>query len=498
MEHRPFWDDLEVVVAHDPYLLEYPPPGDAPFDPQLSYPEYAGPIVDRSNGVYSAVRDFLRLLGRDEPHFGTPQWNPLRGIIEPGMRVTLKPNLVADCVRPGADLSALFTSMSVVRPLIDYVRTALHGEGRITLGDAPIQRTDWNNLLHVSGMGSLVDALNRRQGVPIELLDFRREVTARNSLGTVIHREHRDGIDYVEVDLGTSSTLMPIIEAAHRFRVSQYDPSALLRNHSAERNRYMIHRRVLEADVVVNVPKLKLHKKAGMTCSLKNLVGINCGKDWLPHYQIGDYETRAGDQYATKSRLREIYTRLCDAVEVGTFAKRHAAAVLSKGIRGLMRLDGGDLSCEGNWYGNDTTWRMVHDLNLILCYADAEGRMTDRPQRRVLNFVDGIIGGERDSPLQPTAHPAGILMAGTNPLAVDFVAATVMGLDPGKVPLLRDAWNVPAGWSLPPHGGCPDRIRVRFQEHGQIEHLDLPQLAERIHLRQRDANVLVVEFVEEV
>ncbi len=75
MEHRPFWDDLEVVVAHDPYLLEYPPPGDAPFDPQLSYPEYAGPIVDRSNGVYSAVRDFLRLSVVTNPtsahHSGT-------------------------------------------------------------------------------------------------------------------------------------------------------------------------------------------------------------------------------------------------------------------------------------------------------------------------------------------------------------------------------------------------------------------------------------------
>lgn len=481
-EHHSFWESLDVVASHDPDLLQYPDASTAPFDSDRAYPEYADSISPHSNPVYDAVRHLLRLLRRDEPHFGTASWNPLRGLIEPGMWVTIKPNLVADTVREGADLSALFTNMSVVRPLLDYVRKALRGEGRITLGDAPIQRTNWANLLQVSGMGRMVEVLNQRHGVPIELLDFRRDISIRNSLGTVIHRERRDGLDYVEVDLASSSTLMPIVAGAHRFRVSQYDPSALLRNHSAARNSYMIHRRALEADVVVNVPKLKLHKKAGITCSLKNLVGINCGKDWLPHYRVGDSETGSGDQYRTKSRLRELYTRLCDAVEVGSLAKRHAAAVLCKGIRGLMRLDGGDLSCEGNWHGNDTTWRMVHDLNLVLCYARADGRMSDRPQRRVLNVVDGIIGGERDSPLQPTAHPAGILMAGTNPLAVDLAAATVMGLDCAKVPLLRDAWNVPAGWSLPPRGARPDLVRILLQENGAADLLDLVHLADRVHL----------------
>jgi len=482
LDHDTSWNDLEVTASHDPDLLDYPSAAETPFDPGHSYPEFAHASASRPNPVYEAVRQLLRRLCRDEPNFGTVHWNPLRGLIEPGMRVTLKPNLVADSVRPGADLSALFTSMSVIRPLIDYVRKALQGHGQITLGDAPIQRADWSNLLVVSGMGRMIEELNRRRDVPIELLDFRREVTVRDSFGTVIRRERRADLDSVEVDLGAGSTLMPIIGDAARFRVSNYEPSALLRNHSENRNCYLIHRRILEADVVINVPKLKLHKKAGITCALKNLVGINCEKDWLPHYRIGDHQTGAGDQYRTQSEVRQLYTRLGDAMEVGTFPKRRAAAMLRKGVRGLMRLDGGDLSCEGNWYGNDTTWRMVHDLNLILCYADVTGRMTLRPQRRLLNVVDGIIGGERDSPLQPTARPSGILLVGTNPVAVDLVAATVMGMDPKKTPLLRDAWNVPAGWSLPPKGGQPRSVIIRLHRGGKSHQLDLDGLAEQINL----------------
>jgi len=56
----------------------------------------------------------------------------------------------------------------------------------------------------------------------------------------------------------------------------------------------------------------------------------------------------------------------------------------------------------GNWHGNDTTWRMCHDLNRILMYADAEGRVHDQPVRRFFSVVDGIVAGEGNGPLDPT------------------------------------------------------------------------------------------------
>lgn len=476
------WNNLNVAVVRDAEVTQYPARDQVPFDPAAAYPEYDGPVSPHPNRTYDLVRIALRRLEQDEANFNTPAWNPLGSVVQPGMKIVVKPNLVADTVRPGTDLIALFTHMSVIRAVIDYVQIALKGDGAIVVGDAPIQRTNWDNLMRISGIGESIELLNRRGRVPIKLVDFRREVTVRDSMGVAVSREVRSGADFVEVDLGRNSTLMPLIDDYRKFRVSQYDPAALQRHHNHERNCYMIHRSVLDADVVIGIPKLKVHKKAGITGALKNTVGIVCGKDWLPHFRTGDAETGAGDQYAHKSRLQEAQTILCDAMETGHSGKRRAAAVLAKGVRGLMRLGGISLLTEGNWHGNDTTWRMVHDLNLALCYAGHDGMMNSEVRRSTLYVVDGIIGGERDSPLHPTAHPAGTIIAGTNPIAVDAVGATVIGLDIAKTPLLRSAWQAPSALQLPPSGATLDDVHVHADLDGDCRRVDLAALKQRINL----------------
>ena len=62
----------------------------------------------------------------------------------------------------------------------------------------------------------------------------------------------------------------------------------------------MISRTALQSDVFINLPKLKTHKKVGVTLNLKNLVGINGNKNWLPHYAIGSPEEN-GDQFPSKT-----------------------------------------------------------------------------------------------------------------------------------------------------------------------------------------------------
>ena len=57
----------------------------------------------------------------------------------------------------------------------------------------------------------------------------------------------------------------------------------------------------MEADVFINIPKLKTHKKVGLTCALKNLVGINANKNWLPHHTEGTTD-RGGDQFPASNR----------------------------------------------------------------------------------------------------------------------------------------------------------------------------------------------------
>ena len=51
------------------------------------------------------------------------------------------------------------------------------------------------------------------------------------------------------------------------------------------------------ADVVINLPKLKTHKKTGVTISLKNMVGINGYRNCLPHHTIGTPDA-SGDEFA--------------------------------------------------------------------------------------------------------------------------------------------------------------------------------------------------------
>jgi len=99
----------------------------------------------------------------------------------------------------------------------------------------------------------------------------------------------------------------------------------------------------------------------------------------------------------------------------------------------------------GNWYGNDTLWRTVLDLNKVLLYANPDGSL--RPEapantKPYLSIVDGVIAGEGDGPEAPTPRSTGVLLAGTNPVAVDLLCARLMGFDWELIPALRNAFRI--------------------------------------------------------
>src|SRR6185295_2164997 len=110
----------------------------------------------------------------------------------------------------------------------------------------------------------------------------------------------------------------------------------------------------------------------------------------------------------------------------------------------------------GNWHGNDTCWRMVLDLNKCLFFFDGAGQRRQRPLR-YLAVVDGIIGGEGNGPMAPDAKPCGVIIAGTQPLSVDCVAATLMGFDWRKLRLLQGGF---AMRELSFAGVQPEEIQV--------------------------------------
>ena len=88
-----------------------------------------------------------------------------------------------------------------------------------------------------------------------------------------------------------------------------YDHRLMNRRHSQGKHQYLVSNSVLSADFIINVPKLKTHIKAGITGALKNLVGINGHKEFLPHH-VNGWPGSGGDQYQRRSAVKPIYNVL--------------------------------------------------------------------------------------------------------------------------------------------------------------------------------------------
>jgi hypothetical protein len=217
-------------------------------------------------------------------------------------------------------------------------------------------------------------------------------------------------------------------------------------SHSGGAHQYLVARTILEADVLVSVPKLKTHSKVGMTLNCKGMVGINGDKNHLPHFRWGG-PAEGGDQFPEGSersidRQRMRLGRLvADGLLPRESAWAHAALFLVQSVTGfaarLLRFRPVDL-INGDWPGNDTCWRLAADLVRVAVFADRDGRLGAVPQRRFLSVVDGIIGGEGDGPRRPTPRQCGVLIAGLHPVAVDLAGARLMGFDYREIRYLHE------------------------------------------------------------
>jgi hypothetical protein len=250
-----------------------------------------------------------------------------------------------------------------------------------------------------------------------------------------------DPLGDTHVKLDTASEFVGF-QGEGRLYGASYNMAETNAKHAGANHEYLLCRTPMDADVFINLPKLKTHKKVGLTCALKNLVGINANKNWLPHHTEGTPDT-GGDQFprsTAKNRIEHSW--------MGT-AKRwlHGRPVMSRlfvPVKKAGRLVFGDTQKvvrSGNWHGNDTCWRMVLDLNKCLFFFDGAGDRRSKPLR-YLAVVDGIVSGEGNGPMAPDPYPAGVVIAGIHPAAVDCVAAKLMGFDWEKLPLLRNVFQM--------------------------------------------------------
>lgn len=407
------------------------------FHPSVKYPEYPfgdACISSTDNEVYDMIRESFLGLDLDKEHFGTSEWNPLGDIIHPGDTVVIKPNMVKHCGTI-PEYECTLTHPSVVRAAIDYCVIAQ--AGNIIVGDAPIQGADMNKIVHDLYYDKLI-CFYHKKGIHIKLIDFRNLiVTSVHGIIKPIVTEGNQG--YTIVKLGKESKHYNQ-ECSARYGISGYTEEKINQNHTGETHNYAISNYILQANVIINLPKPKTHRFAGITGAQKNFVGACADKEFLPHFKAGS-PCAGGDETNQNNVLSKFIGNTYRKYMCACKTKRYGIAkcwYLFYRLCKMMKAP--DLYTDGAWFGNDTIWRTIIDINEIILYAKQDGQLDFRKrQREILTIGDMIIGGEREGPLQPSPKPLGIILTAKNSVMFDEVFCKLTGFRETRIPIIEQS-----------------------------------------------------------
>lgn len=362
---------------------------------------------------------------------GTTTERPLAGMVQSGQTVVVKPNMVRH-FNPSGPLVAVITSPVVIRPLIEAAYKEVGPTGRVVVADSPQNDCDFSALLATREWRELLSWALQALGAAFEVLDMRpEEVTMSDGIVVKRRRLPGDPKGEVMIDLGGSSAFVGSALDPSRLRGSDYDPAVTTSSHADGRHSYSLCRTFLEADLLIVVPKVKTHKKVGFSLAMKNLVGMVGEKNCLPHHTAG-FAGHGGDEYPERS-LRAIARQWGVERARSLLARQRGTRLL----RTIRRAEGAVLpeivARSGNWWGNDTAWRMVVDLVTILRRNRLDVGLP------TLFVYDGLVAGEGNGPLAPTPVNLGLLAVSDDPVAGDVAVAKALGAVPQEIPLLRES-----------------------------------------------------------
>ncbi|MFH1414804.1 MAG: DUF362 domain-containing protein [Elusimicrobiota bacterium] len=343
-------------------------------DKAMSYGTSSPPYDKDTNPVYDFVWKTVERL-----NFGDPG-NPLKNLISPGDKVLIKPNLVLH-------MDPYYTHPEVVRPLIDMAIAA--GASEIQVGDGNTTYSYTEKTLADTGYKKMIRVLKKRnRNIRISTVNLNnRKYWRWIYLGD---KSSFAGSPYTDSDLMSQN---------HMLYNTQYYSTSDYRgkNPGGEcLGWYAISRYILDADVIINVPKLKMHGKMIITGCIKAHVGsviASTHDDKWYAERIAHYKTDAvGNEF---------------------------------------------------FFNNDIFWRAILDINRIVLYSDRQGRLQHTRQRKYFNVIDGIVGAERDHGAYKQGIPynSKIILAGTDPVATDAVACRLIGYDYRVVPSIINAIN---------------------------------------------------------
>lgn len=415
-------------------VYEYPT-ADFLYAPGEAYPEY--PFTEISsvkNEVYDMVRQSMFGLGLDAEHFGQAEWNPLGEYIKPGDTIVIKPNLVNSYEAKEQYLCTM-THSSVIRVVVDYCVIAK--AGHIILGDAPVQGADMNVITQDLHLNLLMDFYHEKQ-IPIEFVDFRSFISKVDKNGLIIPLKDETSLpEHIVVHMGKESKHYTE-DVVAEYGICGYDDRKINRFHHGETQDYVINSRILQADVIINIPKPKTHRFAGITGAQKNFIGCCSDKESLPHYTRNS-KCVCGDETNNKSIITTLfayfnkkYMRECKN------GNRILAKMYQYPYRLFQKIRGKDVYLQGMWYGNDTIWRTIIDFNKIMRYADKNGQLfIGKEQRKILTIGDMIICGQKEGPLSPDPKKQGMILISKNCAVFDYVFCKIAGFDEKKIPIVH-------------------------------------------------------------
>lgn len=369
-------------------------------------------------------------------------------IIRPNDIVVLKPNWVKEShIQKPNDWDYIITHPDVITAVLWRVIEKLGKGGKIIITDGPQTDSSFQKIISRYPIEYWMQ-ITCEKDIELQIIDLRDDEWL-NEGGVIIDRKKLPGDPKGKVEVNLLNDLSEFYQhqkSKRGYYGADYNIEETNKAHDGENNIYSVSRSVIEADVFINLPKLKTHKKAGITCCLKNLVGINTYKNYLPHHSEGN-PSQNGDQFKDERIGTKIEGPVVSFIKQNILKSSIGVKIMKPFVKTGFKIFGKTEQTirSGNWYGNDTLWRMILDLNKVLFYANTDGTLKKDKWincKSYIGIVDAIYVGEGNGPLAPDKVIMNKLIMGNNPVAIDTVCAELMGFDYNKIPSIRNSYNI--------------------------------------------------------
>ncbi len=365
-------------------------------------------------------------------------------IIKKTDTVCIKPNFVQESRNQDDDWEYVITHPTIIQAVIELVSDILSSHGKIVVADAPMTGSSFSKIISHMPINEWKKCCDDKN-IPFEIIDLRDEEWKMADNGVILNRTKLKGDPNGKLLVNLKSSNSEFFDkpkTSQKLYGADYNIEETNNAHNGLDNFYSVSKTVIKADVIINLPKLKTHKKAGITCCLKNMVGINTNKNLLPHHTIGTPKN-GGDQFESSSSGTEIESLFTMAAKnfVTKFKVFAPILVPLKKMAILFRGDNKHTLRSGGWYGNDTLWRTILDLNKVMFYSREDGNFSE-DKKRYIGIVDAIQAGQGNGPVEPDRIDCGKIICGFNPVAIDCVATKIMHFDYMKIPQLKNAFLI--------------------------------------------------------